>query len=106
MVNNLKLQDVQVRIGDTISFSYSFTEKGKEKNQVFSGIVISTRGRGENSMFTVRKMTKSKIGIERIFPVHSSHISKVSIKKHTTNTKAKVFYIRSQSEKYIRERLY
>jgi len=106
MANNITIKNENIRVGDSVKVHYVFSEKGKKKRQVFAGILIGVRGNGNNKMFTVRKMTKSKIGVERIYPAISPNIEKVEVVKRSTNTKAKIGYIRKRSEREIRERLY
>ena len=106
MARSLVLQDLSVTVGDTIKVHYSFSEKDKKKSQIFEGIVLAVRGRGDNQMVTIRKMTRSNIGVERIFPVISPFIEKVEIVKKTSSTRANIQYIRTRSKKDIKENLY
>ena len=70
---------------------------GKEKIrvQIFEGVVLGIKGRGENKTFTVRKLVEG-IGIERIFPIKSPNIVKVQIKGHIKEKvrRAKLNYLR------------
>jgi len=50
-------------IGDKVSISLKIRESGKERVQVFEGIVIAIKNRGENKSFTVRKIGVHNIGI-------------------------------------------
>ena len=106
MANSITIKDTKVKIGDTIAITYKFKDKDKEKSQIFKGIVISIKGSSVNKMFTVRKMTRSKIGVERIFPIISPFIDKVDVLKSGTVKKAKAYFIRDKSEREIAERLY
>ena len=107
MAKQLKIQDKTVSIGDTIAITYKFKEKDKDKLQVFKGILIAIKGMGDNKMFTVRRMTKSKVGVERIFPVISPYISKIELVKEAVNTRrAKLYFLRDRSEREIKEKLY
>src|SRR3989338_11279435 len=106
MANSITIQEMPIKVGDTVSITYGFVDKDKEKTQVYAGIVLQIRGEGMSKTFTVRKMTKSKIGVERIFPVASPFIKKISVVKKTKNSKAKIGFIRTRSEREIRERLY
>lgn len=106
MANQLTIKDVSVRVGDTVNINYKFVEGDKEKKQAFEGIVIKMRGRGVNQMFTIRKMTRSKIGVERIIPVASPFIDSVKIVKKGNARRAHLGFIRGKSDREIRERLY
>lgn len=106
MANSFTLLDTPIRIGDTVKITYAYKDKEKEKTQLFEGIVLGIRGRQTGKMLTVRKMTRSKVGVERIFPLDSPYIKAVEVVRKTTNTKAKVTYIRERSQRDIRERLY
>lgn len=54
-------------------------EDDKTRTQVFEGLVIQIRGRGNNKSFTVRKHV-GEITVERIWPVYSPLIEKVVVK--------------------------
>lgn len=106
MANSLKFNESTINVGDTVRVAYAFTEKGKEKVQDFEGIVLRIRGMGVGKSFTVRRMTRSKVGVERIFPVASPFIKAISIVRKSTARKASARFIRNKSDKEIRERLY
>ncbi|MFQ5452121.1 MAG: 50S ribosomal protein L19 [Candidatus Paceibacterota bacterium] len=106
MANQIKTKDVVIHAGDLVKVHYSFKEKGKKKSQLFEGIVLSIKGKGENKSFTVRKVTRSKIGVERIFPVASPFIDKIDIIKPGKVRRSKVYFVRDKSEREIRDRLY
>ena len=106
MANQLTIKEVKVRAGDTVRINYIFREGDKEKKQAFEGIVIKVRGRGGNQMFTIRKMTRAKIGVERIIPVASPFIDSISVLKKGNARRANLGFIRGKSDREIRERLY
>jgi len=106
MARYVTIKDTEVTAGDTIKIHYAIQDKDKKKNQIFEGIVLAIKGRGNNKMFTVRKVTRSNIGVERIFPVISPFIEKVEIVKKATSTRANIQYIRDRSRKEIKEKLY
>lgn len=105
MSNVITVKDTELKIGDTLKITYKFKEGEKTKEQLFEGHLIKIRGEGENKMFTVRKVGKDKIGIERIFPISSPYISKIQVVKNGTVSRAKLYYIRGMSDKEIRLRL-
>ena len=106
MANEVTILEQHIRVGDTVAVSFAYLDKGKEKSQIYEGIVLSVHGTGAGKTITVRKMTKSKIGVERVLPISSPFIKKIKVLKKTKNTKAKVNYIRRSSDRDIREQLY
>jgi len=70
---------------------------GKEKTriQVFEGVVLGIKGRGDNKSFTVKKMVED-ISVERIFPLNSPNIEKVEVKGHLKGKvrRAKLNYLK------------
>ena len=80
-------------VGDTVKVHQKITEGGKERIQIFEGMVIAIKGRGDNKMFTVRKIGIAGIGVERIWPLNSPHIAKVVIKAKGDVRRAKLYYV-------------
>lgn len=106
MANSVLFHDTQVRVGDTIKISYAINDKDKRKSQLFEGIVLAVRGREANKMITVRKVTRSGVGVERIFPIISPFVEKVEVVRATDNKKSNVGFIRTRSKREIQEKLY
>lgn len=81
--------------GDIVRVHQKIKEGEKTRIQVFEGIVLSVRGRGENKSFTVQKMVGS-IGVERIWQINSPLIEKVEIKAHAKKRvkRAKLYNLR------------
>lgn len=78
-------------------------EGGKERVQVFEGLILSTH-HGHvptDASFTVRKVV-SGIGVERVFPLHSPVIEKVEVKKVANVRRAKLFFLRGRTGKAAR----
>jgi len=68
---------------------------------------MSIKGQNEaNRMITVRKISKSGIGVERIFPVSSPQVSQIKSNKKSEFSKAKAYFIRDLSESELRHKLY
>lgn len=101
MANSFNYSELVVHSGDLIRLHLKVLEGEKERVQVFEGLVIAIRGRGENKTFTVRKIGSGGIGIERVFPVHSPWISKIEVKKTGHVRRAKLYYVRDQSAHQI-----
>lgn len=83
------------RAGDTVKVHVRVVEGGRERIQVFQGIVISRRGSGIRQSFTVRKVSFG-VGVERTFPVHSPMIAKIEIVTRGDVRRAKLYYLRSR----------
>lgn len=100
----------ELHVGDTVRVHYRLIEKEKiagkakrevkestrERTQVFEGILIAIKGSGMNAMLTVRKIGAAAIGIERIFPLMSPWIKKITVKKRGKVRRAKLFYLRGK----------
>lgn len=106
MARSITIKDTECSVGDQVKIHYAIQDKDKKKNQIFEGIILDIRGRETNKMFTVRKMTKSNIGVERIFPVISPFIEKIEVAKKGSTRRSNVKYIRTRSRKDIKEKLY
>mgnify|MGYP001611039029 CR=1 FL=1 len=86
-----------IHIGDTLRIHTQIIESGKTRTQVFEGILISLRGRGENASFTVRKIGTGGIGVERTWPLDSKSILKIEVKKKAVKVRrAKLYYLRDR----------
>ena len=87
--------------GDTVKVNVRIVENGKQRIQVFQGVVIARRGSGVSETFIVRKMS-SGVGVERTFPVNSPVISSIEVLKHGKVRRKKIYYLRSRSGKSAR----
>lgn len=74
----LKADVTPFNVGDTIKVHTRVIEGGKERIQIFQGIVIAKRGSGINEAFTVRKISYGE-GVERVFPLHTPRIAKIEV---------------------------
>lgn len=94
-------------VGDTVRVQQRIKEqtpKGERiRLQAFEGIVIASRGHGENKSFTVRRMGAGGIGVERIFPVNSPLIEQVEIVAQGIARRAKLYYLRDKSAREVAE---
>lgn len=92
---------VNFKVGDLVRLHLKIIEGEKERIQVFEGLVLGIRGRGENQTFTVRKIGVGGIGVEKIIPSASPWIAKVEIKKTGSVRRAKLHYVRHQSVRRV-----
>jgi large subunit ribosomal protein L19 len=98
---HLKKDIPQFRVGDSVDVATRIVEGDKERIQVFSGTVIMKKGYGINETFTVRRIVNNE-GVERIFPLHSPFISKVTVRRSGETRRAKLFYLRDRVGKAVR----
>lgn len=89
--------------GDTVKVHVKVVEGGRERTQVFEGVVIRRQGGGLRETFTVRRVTYG-IGVERIFPVHSPTVSRIEVVKRGRVRRAKLYYLRKRKGKAARIR--
>lgn len=96
-----KIQPMQINFspGDTVKVYQKIKEAEKTRTQIFEGVVLGIRGRGENKSFMVRKIAVGGIGVERIWPVVSPWIEKVTVVKKGKTRRAKLYYLRKRTGK-------
>jgi len=81
--------------GDTVKVHVKVKEGEKERIQVYQGVVISIRGGGMRTSFTVRKISVG-VGVERIFPLHSPSIDHLEILRSGKVRRAKLYFLRDK----------
>ncbi len=95
-----KFGETDIHIGDTLRVSSQVVEGTKTRIQVYEGVLIRLRGRGENRTFTVRKIGAAGIGVERTWPLDSKSLVKIEVKKKTTGVRrSKLYYLRDLGAK-------
>jgi len=98
---NLKKDIPHFETGDTVDVYCKIKEGDKERTQVFTGTVISRRGRGINQTFTVRRIVGNE-GVERIFPLHSPNIIDIKPVRSGKKRRAKLYFLRKRTGKSVR----
>jgi large subunit ribosomal protein L19 len=83
-------------VGDTVRVYYKIIEEDNVRIQPYEGIVISKKGSGVSRTFTVRRIGAAKVGVERIFPLHSPNIDKVEVLKRGKVRRSKLYYLRKK----------
>jgi large subunit ribosomal protein L19 len=111
MMNHTVLQEVEqpylktdvpeFRPGDTVRVHVRVVEGGKERIQIFEGVVIARKNRGIADTITVRKVSYG-VGVERTFPIHSPMVSKIEVVRKGKVRRAKLYYLRNLSGKAAR----
>ena len=87
--------------GDTIKVHMQVTEGSRERIQIFEGACIAKKNAGINSSFTIRKISFGE-GVERVFPLFSPKIEKITISAKGSVRRAKLYYLRERSGKSAR----
>ena len=90
-----------VRSGDSVRVHTMIKEGDKERVQVFEGVVIGQHRGGSRATFTVRKISYG-VGVERIFPLHTSRIEKIEIVQRGHVRRARLNYLRALQGKAAR----
>ncbi len=93
----------EFRPGDTVKVNVRVVEAGRERIQVFQGVVIRRQGGGLRETFTVRKVSFG-VGVERTFPVHSRSVAKIEVLARGRVRRAKLYYLRERRGKAARIR--
>ena len=93
------LQDL--RSGDSVRVHTLIKEGDKERVQIFEGVVIGQHRGGTRASFTVRKISYG-VGVERIFPLHTSRIEKIEVVSKGQVRRARLNYLRALQGKAAR----
>ncbi|QQS21045.1 MAG: 50S ribosomal protein L19 [Candidatus Moraniibacteriota bacterium] len=94
-----------LRTGDVVRVTRKITEGGKERLQVFEGMIIAQKGgQSASRTLTVRKVSLG-IGVEIIFPLNSPHVEKIERVKRTSAGRSKLYYVRGKSAKVLSRKL-
>ena len=90
------------RAGDVVKVYRKIVEGGKERSQVFEGMVIAVKGNQSSSaMITVRKVSNG-VGVEIIVPIQSPNIEKIVLVKRAKVRQGKLYFIREKSAKSLK----
>ncbi len=95
----------ELMAGDVVKVYRNIKEGGKERKQLFQGMVIALKGLQSSSpMVTVRKVS-SGVGVELVLPLLSSQIDRIEVVKRTKARRAKLYYVRTKSAKVLGKKL-
>lgn len=97
-----KRQVVDVKSGDSVRVHQKIREGGKERVQVFQGLVIRTDRKGSStSRITVRRIA-SGVGVEKSFLLHSPLVVQVEVTKRSKVRRNYLTYMRGRTGKRAR----
>jgi len=90
------MKSPDLNAGDIVKVHRKIKEGGKERVQVFEGIVVSVKGKQSSSpMATIRRVTYGT-GVEITVPVLSPRIAKIEIVKQAKVRRSKLYYLRDK----------
>ena len=90
------------RTGDVVKVYRKIIEGGKERIQVFEGMIIATKGKQSSStMITVRKVSNG-VGVEIVVPIQSPTIEKIEVVKRAKVRQSKLYFVRERSAKSLK----
>ena len=95
---SIKAEKPQFNVGGTVRVDVRIKEGERERIQAFEGTVIAKKHGGVAETFTVRRVSYG-VGVERVFPINSPFVEKVTVVRKGKVRRAKLFYLRGRTGK-------
>ena len=95
---SIKAEKPQFNVADTVRVDVRIKEGERERIQAFEGTVIAKKHGGVAETFTVRRVSYG-VGVERVFPINSPFVEKVTVVRKGKVRRAKLFYLRGRTGK-------
>ncbi len=89
------------RSGDTVKVYSKIVEGGKERVQMFEGVVTVHKGGGTSESITVRRVAHG-VGVEKTFLVHSPRVEKIDVGKRGRVRRSRLYYLSDRIGKAAR----
>jgi large subunit ribosomal protein L19 len=89
------------RPGDTVKVYSKVVEGGKERIQMFEGIVTVRKGGGSAESITVRRIAHG-VGVEKSFLLHSPRVDRIEISKRGIVRRSRLYYLSDKIGKAAR----
>ncbi len=89
------------RPGDTVKVYSKIVEGGKERTQMFEGVVTVRKGGAIGETITVRRMSHG-VGVEKSFLVHSPRVDKIEVSKRGIVRRSRLYYLSDKIGKAAR----
>jgi len=99
--DQLKAEVPDFRPGDTVKVYSKVVEGGKERTQMFEGVVTVRRGGAIGETMTVRRVSHG-VGVEKSFLVHSPRLEKIEISKRGIVRRSRLYYLSDKVGKAAR----
>jgi large subunit ribosomal protein L19 len=91
----------EFRPGDTVKVFAKVVEGGKERIQMFEGVVTVRRGGGLGEAITVRRVAHG-VGVERTFLLHSPRVDRIEVTKRGIVRRSRLYYLSEKIGKAAR----
>lgn len=103
ILNHEQLKDAipDFRPGDTVKVFSKVVEGGKERVQMFEGIVTVRRGGSSGETITVRRIAHG-VGVEKSFLLHSPRVEKIEVSKRGIVRRSRLYYLSEKIGKAAR----
>lgn len=91
------------RPGDTVKVHIRIIEGGKERVQMFQGVVIKRKRGTMDATYTVRKISHG-VGVEKCFSYHNPRVEKIEVITRGRVRRSRLYYLRNLTGKAARIR--
>lgn len=91
------------RAGDTVKVYSKVIEGGKERVQMFEGVVTARKGGGSRESITVRRVAHG-VGVEKTFLLHSPRVERIDVTKRGVVRRSRLYYLSEKVGKAARIR--
>jgi large subunit ribosomal protein L19 len=89
------------RPGDTVKVYSKVVEGGKERIQMFEGVVTVRQGGSSAESITVRRVAHG-IGVEKSFLLHSPRVDRIEVSKRGIVRRSRLYYLSDKVGKAAR----
>jgi len=90
-----------VVVGSTVRVHVRIVEGGKERVQVYEGVVVREQGTLNRKTFTVRRSSYG-VWVERIFPLYSPFVVQIEVMRIAPVRRAKLYFLRQRTGRAAR----
>jgi large subunit ribosomal protein L19 len=103
VLNRDQLKDgiPQFRPGDTVKVYSKVIEGGKERTQMFEGVVTVRKGGGAGESITVRRVAHG-VGVEKTFLLHSPRVERIEVGRRGVVARSRLYYLSEKVGKAAR----
>ncbi len=103
VVNRDQIKDgvPEFRPGDSVKVYSKVTEGGKERTQMFEGVVIVRKGGSSRESITVRRIAHG-VGVEKTFLLHSPRVERIEVGKRGVVSRSRLYYLSEKVGKAAR----